>query len=149
MFISLNHDQVQFCYGSKKWQYSFNEIVELGLLKKKRTYLFVNGAFIAVTVLAYYCMIFTNLLELYYVLPALLCYTFLSIMRFNNNTEFDYFVIVKDIYRKETKIKINAQDRPAIGKQIDHYLNFEFNRILEKQKTRHRYYNESNIERSF
>ncbi|GAA3783294.1 hypothetical protein GCM10022423_45120 [Flavobacterium ginsengiterrae] len=53
-------------------------------------------------------------------------------MRFHNNTEFDYFVIVKDIYLKETKVKINAQDRSAIGKQIDNYLNFEFNRILEE-----------------
>ncbi|WP_345147109.1 hypothetical protein [Flavobacterium ginsengiterrae] len=132
MFISLIHDQVQFCYGSKKWQYSFNEIVELCLLKKKRTYLLENGVFVAVTVLAYYCMIFTNLMELYYVIPALLCYAFLIIMRFHNNTEFDYFVIVKDIYLKETKVKINAQDRSAIGKQIDNYLNFEFNRILEE-----------------
>lgn len=134
MFISLTHDQVQFCYRSKNWQYSFNEIVELGLLKKKRTYLFENGAFITITALVYYCMIFTTLMELYYLIPALLCYTFLIILRFHNNTEFDYFVIVKDIYRKQTKIKIDAHDRSAIGKQIDSYLNFEFNRILEKNR---------------
>ncbi|KRB59790.1 hypothetical protein [Flavobacterium sp. Root186] len=130
MFISLTHDQVQFQYGSKQWQYNFNEIVELGLLKKKKTYLFENGAFMAVTVLAYYCMIFTNVMELYYLIPTLLCYSFLIILRFNNKTEFDYFVIVKDIYKKETKVKINALDRPMIGKQIDQYLNFEFERIL-------------------
>jgi len=134
MFISLTHDQVQFCYGSQNWQYSFNEIVELGLLKKKRTYLFENGAFISVTALAYYCMIFTNLMELYYIIPALLCYAFLIILRFHNNTEFDYFVIVKDIYQKETKVKINASDRPMIGRQIDNYLNFEFNRVLQQTK---------------
>jgi hypothetical protein len=52
-------------------------------------------------------------------------------MRFNNKSEFDYFVIVKDIYKKETKVKIDALDRPAIGKQIDQYLNFEFERILK------------------
>ncbi|SEO63753.1 hypothetical protein SAMN05444671_0196 [Flavobacterium sp. CF108] len=131
MFISLTHDQVQFQYGSKQWQYNFNEIVELGLLKKKKTYLFENGAFMAVTVLAYYCMIFTNVMELYYLIPTLLCYSFLIILRFNNKTEFDYFVIVKDIYKKETKVKINALDRPVIGKQIDQYLNFQFERILK------------------
>ncbi|MDR6763232.1 hypothetical protein J2Y38_003451 [Flavobacterium sp. 2755] len=131
MFISLTHDQVQFQYGSKQWQYNFNEIVELGLLKKKKTYLFENGAFTAVTVLAYYCMIFTNVMELYYLIPTLLCYSFLIVMRFNNKSEFDYFVIVKDIYKKETKVKISALDRPAIGKQIDQYLNFEFERILK------------------
>lgn len=131
MFISLTHDQVQFQYGSKHWQYNFNEIVELGLLKKKKTYLFENGAFMAVTVLAYYCMIFTNVMELYYLIPTLLCYSFLIILRFNNKTEFDYFVIVKDIYKKEIKVKINALDRPVIGKQIDQYLNFEFERILK------------------
>lgn len=131
MFISLTHDQVQFQYGSKQWQYNFNEIVELGLLKKKKTYLFENGAFMAVTVLAYYCMIFTNVMELYYLIPTLLCYSFLIILRFNNKTEFDYFVIVKDIYKKETKVKIDALDRPMIGKQIDQYLNFEFERILK------------------
>lgn len=134
MFISLTHDQVQFHYGSKQWQYSFNEIVELGLLKKKKTYLLENGAFIVVTALAYYCMIFTNLMELYYVIPALLCYTFLIILRFNNKAEFEYFVIVKDVYKKETKVKINATDRPVIGKQIDHYLSLEFNRILQRTK---------------
>lgn len=131
MFISLTNDQVQFQYGSKQWQYNFNEIVELGLLKKKKTYLFENGAFTAVTVLAYYCMIFTNVMELYYLIPTLLCYSFLIILRFNNKAEFDYFVIVKDIYKKETKVKIDALDRPAIGKQIDQYLNFEFERILK------------------
>ncbi|KRD09017.1 hypothetical protein ASE21_14295 [Flavobacterium sp. Root901] len=134
MFISLTHDQVQFQYGSKQWQYNFNEIVELGLLKRKKTYLFENSSFIAVTGLAYYCMIFTKLMELYYVIPALLCYTFLIISRFHNNTEFDYFVIVKDIYNKETKVKINALDRPLIGKQIDQYLNLEFQRIIERTK---------------
>lgn len=131
MFISLTHDQVQFQYGSKQWQYNFNEIVELGLLKKKKTYLFENGAFIAVTALAYYCMIFTSLMELYYLIPTLLCYSFLIILRFNNKTEFDYFVIVKDIYKKETKVKIDALDRPMIGKQIDQYLNLEFERVLK------------------
>lgn len=134
MFISLTHDQVQFHYGSNRWQYSFNEIVELGLLKKKKSYFFENSAFIAVTALAYYCMIFTNLMELYYVIPALLAYTFLIILRFHNNGEFEYYVIVKDIYKKETKVKIDALDRPVIGKQIDHYLNFEFNRILRNTK---------------
>ncbi|MCD9576928.1 hypothetical protein [Flavobacterium soyae] len=131
MFISLTHDQVQFQYGSKQWQYNFNEIVELGLLKKKKTYLFENGAFMAVTALAYYCMIFTSLMELYYLIPTLLCYSFLIILRFNNKTEFDYFVIVKDIYKKETKVKIDALDRPMIGKQIDQYLNLEFERVLK------------------
>ncbi|SHH72680.1 hypothetical protein [Flavobacterium defluvii] len=131
MFIFLTQDQVQFQYGSKQWQYSFNEIVELGLLKKKKSYLFENSSFIAVTASAYYCMIFTKLTELYYVIPALLCYTFLIILRFHNKTEFDYFVIVKDIYKKETKVKINALDRPIIGKQIDQYLHFEYERILK------------------
>lgn len=42
MFITLNHDHVHFEYGSHRWQYNFNEIVELGLLKKKKTYLLIN-----------------------------------------------------------------------------------------------------------
>ncbi|KUJ63537.1 hypothetical protein AR687_02285 [Flavobacteriaceae bacterium CRH] len=131
MFITLTHDKVQFYYGSKHWQYNFNEIVELGLLKKKKSYLLENTAFVAVTALAYYFMMFSNLVELYYIIPALLCYTILIILRFHNDAEFDYYVIVKDIYNKEIKVKIKAFDRPAIGKQIDQYLNLKFDRILQ------------------
>lgn len=134
MFFTLTQDQVQFQYGSNRWQYSFNEIVELGLLKKKKSYLLENGAFIAVTALAYYCMVFSNLTELYYIGPTLLVYTILIILRFHNDIEFEYYVIVRDIYKKETKVKINGLDRPAIGKQIDHYLNFNFDRLLQNTK---------------
>jgi len=135
MFINLTQDQVYFDYGSKRWQYSCSEIVELGLIKKKKTYLLENGAFILVTAFAYYCMFFSDAAELYYITPAILCYTILIILRFNNTVEFDYYVIVKDIYRKETKIKIKALDRPVIGKQIDHYLTREFDKLLEQTKT--------------
>jgi hypothetical protein len=134
MFFTLTHDQVQFQYGSKRWQYSFNEIAELGLLKKKKTYLLENSAFILVTALAYYCMVFSNLMELYYIGPTLLVYTILIILRFHNGIEFEYYVIVKDIYKKETKVKIRGTDRPAIGKQIDHFLNVNFDRLLQKTK---------------
>ncbi|WP_281232941.1 hypothetical protein [Flavobacterium gelatinilyticum] len=134
MFISLTNDQVEFNYGSKRWQYNFNEIVELGLLKKKKSYLFENTAFISVTALTYYCMLFTNLMELFYVIPALLCYTFLIILRFHNNKKFNYYVIVRDVYKKATVVKINNLDRPAIGRQIDEYLNFEFERAVNSAK---------------
>nr|WP_199000599.1 hypothetical protein [Flavobacterium sp. ASV13] len=135
MFFTLTHDQVQFQYGSNRWQYNFNEIAELGLLKKKKTYLLENSAFISVTALAYYCMVFSNLSELYYIGPTLLAYTILIILRFHNDKEFDYYVIVRDIYKKETKVKINRQDRPVIGKQIDQYLSCNFDRLLKKAKT--------------
>lgn len=135
MFITLTNDHVHFDYGSKRWQYNFNEIVELGLLKKKKTYLLENGAFISVTALAYYCMFFSNLMELYYIVPALLMYTVLIILRFHNTIEFEYYVIVKDIYRKETKVKIKTLDRLVIGKQIDQYLSLEFNRLVQESKS--------------
>jgi len=131
MFITLTYDQVQFYYGSKRWHYNFNEIVELGLLKKKKSYLLENSVFVAVTAFAYYCMMFSNIVELYYIIPTLLCYTILIILRFHADFEFDYYVVVKDIYKKEIKVKIKPLDRPAIGKQIDHYLNQKFDRILQ------------------
>lgn len=131
MFITLTHDQVRFHYGSEHWQYNFNEIVELGLLKKKKSYLLENSAFVAVTALACYFMIFSDFVELYYIIPTLLCYTILIILRFNTDIEFEYYVIVKDIYKKEIKVKIKAFDRPVIGKQIDQYLNLKFDRILQ------------------
>lgn len=137
MFFTLTHDQVQFQYGSNRWQYGFNEIAELGLLKKKKTYLLENTVFIIVTALAYYCMVFSNLSELYYISPTLLAYTILIILRFYNDIEFEYYVIVKDIYKKETKVKIKGLDRPVIGKQIDHYLNVNFDRLLQKTKNNH------------
>ena len=135
MFFTLTHDQIQFCYGSKRWQYSFNEIVELGLLKKKKSYLLENAAFIAITAIAYYCMVFSNLMEMYYIVPTLLCYTIIIISRFHANIDAEYYVIVKDVYKKEIRVKIKNLDRPVIGKQIDQYLNLEFDRMVHKQKS--------------
>ena len=132
MFITLTHDQVRFHYGSGHWQYNFDEIVELGLLKKKKSYFLENIAFLIVTAFAYYFIIFSNFAELYYIIPTLLCYTILIILRFPKNLEFDYYVIVKDIYQKETKIKIKALDRTKIGKQIDQYLSLKFDQILQE-----------------
>lgn len=147
MFFTLTHNQVQFQYGSKRWQYDFNEIVELGLLKKKKTYLLENAAFILVTALAYYCMVFSNLSELYYIAPTVLIYTILIILRFHNDTEFYYYVIVRDINKNEIRVKIKAIDRPVIGKQIDHYLNLNFDRLLQQTNTNQQinqcYYEES------
>lgn len=134
MFFTLTHDQVLFQYGSNRWQYSFNEIAELGLLKKKKTYLLENTAFISVTAVAYYCMVFSNLSELYYLGPALIAYAILIILRFYDDIEFEYYVIVKDIYKKETKVKIKVFDRPVIGKQIDQYLDVNFDRLLQTTK---------------
>ena len=132
MFITLTHDQVCFYYGSERWQYNFDEIAELGLLKKKKSYFLENIAFLIVTAFAYYFIIFSNFAELYYIIPTLLCYTILIILRFPKNIEFDYYVIVKDIYQKETKVKIKALDRTKIGKQIDQYLSLKFDQILQE-----------------
>ncbi|WP_264537967.1 hypothetical protein [Flavobacterium sp. N1736] len=132
MFITLTHDQVQFYYGSEHWQYNFNEVVELGLLKKKRSFFLENSAFVAITAVAYYFMVFSDLVELYYIIPTLLCYTILIILRFYTNIEFDYYVIVKDVYKKETKIKINPLDRTTIAKQIDQYSSLKFDQILQR-----------------
>jgi hypothetical protein len=132
MFITLFTDTIKFHYKSKNWQYHLDEIKELGLLKKKKKYFLENGAFIAITAVAYYCMIFTDLMELYYIIPTLLCYTFIIILRFDNPSEFVYFVFVKDIYRKEIKIKIATKDRPLIGEQIDHFLDLQFERSIKK-----------------
>jgi len=131
MFLTLTHDQVLFYYGSEQWQYNFNEILELGLLKKKKSYHLENIAFLLVTLFAYYFMIFSNFAELYFIIPTLLCYTILVILRFPKNKEFDYYVVVKDIYNKETKIKISAFDKIKIGKQIDQYLSLKFDHILQ------------------
>ncbi|RUT72319.1 hypothetical protein D0817_01530 [Flavobacterium cupreum] len=135
MFFTLTHDQVTFCYGSKRWQYSFNEIVELGLLKKKKSYLLENSAFIAITAIAFYCMVFSDLTEMYYIVPTLLCYTLIIILRFHADIDAEYYVIVKDVYSKEIRVKIKNLDRPVIGKQIDQYLNLEFDRMVQKQKS--------------
>ncbi|MCI9844734.1 hypothetical protein [Flavobacterium pectinovorum] len=132
MFITIFTDKINFYYKSKNWQYHLDEIKELGLLKKKKKYFLENGAFIAVTAVAYYCMIFTDLIDLYYIIPTLICYAFIIVARFDNPSEFVYFVFVKDIYRKEIKIKITPKDRVLIGKQIDHYLDLQFERNIKK-----------------
>ncbi|MFB9110818.1 hypothetical protein [Flavobacterium gyeonganense] len=130
MFITIFSDTIKFNYKSKNWQYNFDEIKELGLLRKRKKYFLENSAFIAVTAVAYYCMIFTDMMDLYYIIPTILCYAFIIIARFDSS-EFIYFVFVKDIYQKETRIKIEANDRFLIGRQIDQYLDFQFERNIK------------------
>lgn len=132
MFVTLTPNQVHFRYGKNQWQYTFDEIVELGISRRKKTYFLVNTLFILVTAIAYYCMIFSDIIDVYYIIPTLLCYTFLIILRFNDRSEFEYSVLVRDIYEKEITIKIKTEDRNLIGRQIDQYLNLQFDRMIKK-----------------
>ena len=132
MPLTVFSDKVRFCYKSKNWQYHFDEIKEIGLLKKKKKYFLENGAFLAVTAAAYYCMLFSNLMDLYYIIPAILCYSFILAMRFGNKAEFAYFVFVKDIYQNKIRTKIAAKDRILVGKQIDSYLDLQFERSIKR-----------------
>ncbi|MFC0778359.1 hypothetical protein [Flavobacterium sp. HJSW_4] len=132
MPLTIFSDKVRFRYKSKNWQYQFDEIKELGLLKKKRKYFLENGAFIAVTAATYYCMLFSDLMYLYYVIPAIFCYSFILATRFGNKAEFVYFVFVKDVYKNEIRTKIASKDRVLIGKQIDDYLDLQFERSVKR-----------------
>jgi len=131
MSLTIFSDEVRFRYKSKNWQYQFDEIKELGLLKKKKKYFLKNGAFIAVTA-TYYCMLFLNIMDLHYIIPAILCYAFIIIALFSNKAEFVYFLFVKDIYQKEIRTKIAQKDRAMVGKQIDYYLNLQFERSIKR-----------------
>jgi hypothetical protein len=132
MFITITSNQVHFRYGKNRWQYAFDEIDELGIVRRKKTYFLENLLFILVTAVAYYCMIFTHMADLYYIIPALLCYTILIILRFHDTVEFEYSVLVRDCFQQEIKIKIKASDRNIIGKQIDQYLNLQFDRMVKR-----------------
>ena len=132
MPLTIFSDKVRFRYKSKNWQYQFDEIKELGLLKKKKKYFLENAAFIAVTATTYYCMLFSNLMDLYYIIPAILCYAFIIAIRFSNKAEFVYFVFVKDIYQNEIRTKIAAKDRMLVGKQIDSYLDLQFEKSVKR-----------------
>ncbi|MFC4477029.1 hypothetical protein [Flavobacterium chungangensis] len=132
MPLTVFSDKVRFRYKSKNWQYHFDEIKEIGLLKKKKKYFLENGAFLAVTAATYYCMLFSNLMDLYYIIPAILCYSFILAMRFGNKAEFAYFVFVKDIYQNKIRTKIATKDRILVGKQIDFYLDLQFERSIKR-----------------
>jgi len=132
MFITLTSDQVQFNYGSKQLHYQFEEIAQLTLLKKKKIYFLENATFIAITALAYYIMVFSDVNEMYYIVPTLFCYTIIIVLRFQNPSEFEYYLVVRNIYQKETKIKIKAEHKNIIAKQVDAYLDVAYHRILKK-----------------
>ncbi|MBW1657124.1 hypothetical protein [Flavobacterium quisquiliarum] len=132
MPLKILPDKIKFDYNSKKWQYEFDEIRDLRLLKKKKKYFLENGAFIAVTTATYYCMFFSNLMDLYYIIPALVCYTLIIAARFKNKNEFEYFIFVKDVYKNEIRTKIASKDRVLIGKQIDQYLGLQFERRIRR-----------------
>ena len=105
MPLTILPNKIRFSYKSKNWQYDFDEIKEIGLLKKRKKYFLENTAFAVVTAVTYYCMIFSDIMDLYYIIPALLCYTLIITVRFSDPTEFVYFIFVKDIYQKEIKTK--------------------------------------------
>lgn len=132
MPLTVFSDKVRFRYKSKNWQYQFDEIKEIGLLKKKKKYFLENGVFLAVTAATYYCMLFSNLMDLYYIIPAILCYSFIIAIRLGNKAEFIYFVFVKDIYQNKKRTKIATKDRILVGKQIDSYLDLQFERSVKR-----------------
>lgn len=132
MFTTLTSDNVHFRYGSKSWIYTFDEIEKLSLIKQEKSYIVENFAFIFITALAYYFIIFSDMMDLYYIIPTILCYTIISILRFHDASQFEYYVYVKDIYNKETKIKIKTADRIEIGKHIDLYLSLKFKKIIKQ-----------------
>lgn len=132
MPLTIFPDKIRFHYKSESWQYNFDEIKEIGLLKKKKKYFLENGAFIAVTAAAYYCMIFFDLENLYYIIPAIFCYSLIAAATFNDKEESIYFVFVKDIYKNKIRTKIESKDRTLIGKQIDYYLELQFERSIKR-----------------
>ncbi|MCM0668169.1 hypothetical protein [Flavobacterium tyrosinilyticum] len=132
MPLTVFSDKVRFRYKSKNWQYQFDEIKEIGLLKKKKKYFLENGVFLAVTAATYYCMLFSNLMDLYYIIPAILFYSFIIAIRLGNKAEFIYFVFVKDIYQNKIRTKIATKDRILVGKQIDSYLDLQFERSVKR-----------------
>ncbi|WET01674.1 hypothetical protein [Flavobacterium sp. YJ01] len=132
MPLTILPNKIRFSYKSKNWQYDFDEIKEIGLLKKRKKYFLENAAFAVVTAVTYYCMIFSDIMDLYYIIPALLCYTLIITVRFSDPTEFVYFIFVKDIYHKEIKTKIESKDRALVGKQIEYYLDLQFERNIQK-----------------
>ncbi|MNY40454.1 hypothetical protein [Flavobacterium sp. 245] len=129
MFLTITSTHVHFCYRKERWNYAFDEIIELGLIRKKKNYFLINAIFIAVTASAYYCMLFTKTADLNYIIPALLAFTVLTILRFHNPAEFDYYVLVRDCYQKEIIVKIRSKDKNKIGKQIDEFFNLQFERM--------------------
>ncbi|MET3025541.1 hypothetical protein ABXT06_02580 [Flavobacterium sp. UW10123] len=132
MPLTIFSDKVRFRYKSKNWQYRFDEIKELGLLKKKKKYFLENATFITVTAFAYYCMLFSNITDLHYVIPAVLCYALVVVLWSSDKAEFVYFIFVKDIYQNEIRTKIASKDRALVGKQIDYYLDLQFERSIQK-----------------
>ncbi|BDU27462.1 MULTISPECIES: hypothetical protein [unclassified Flavobacterium] len=130
MSLTIFRDKIRFHYKSKNWQYQFDEIKEIGLLKKKKKYFLENSVFIAVTAVTYYCMIFSDIIDVYYIIPAVLCYSLVIIAWFREKTEFNYFVFVKDVYKNKIRTKIKAEDRVLISRQIDHFLDLQFERSI-------------------
>jgi len=128
MFINCTVKEVQFRYGTKGWKYAYNEISELCIVRKKKTYLIKNLLFTILGVLGYNCMIFSNFTNLYFIIPILLCYCIIF-LGFQDVTEFNYYVLVRDINNNAIKIKISARHQSIIGKSIYEYKKLMFDQI--------------------
>jgi len=111
MPLTILPDKIRFSSKSKNWQYDFDEIRRIGLVKKRKKFFLENTAFAVVTAATYYCMIFSDLMDLYCIILAILCYIPITILRFSDSTKFVYFLFVKDIHQKEIMTKIESKDR--------------------------------------
>ncbi len=131
MFITYTPQAVQFQYGIKGWQYTFNEIAEIGIVRKRKRYSIRNFIFITVAALLYYYLFFTDLKCFYLAIALIACFAAIVFFWFHNPDEFTYYLLVRDKKKKETKIKIKARDRHIIRKQLEYYEKLNFDRASQ------------------
>jgi len=130
MFITYTAHSVQFQYGAKGWQYDFNEIAKLGILRKRKSHIIENIISAIGCALVYYYLFFTDWDYAYAVVPLLLCFAVLLYFLFLRRSEFAYYIMVQDTNQKQTRIRIKAGDRHIIRRELEHYENIDFKRTL-------------------
>jgi len=133
MFINLTNDIAEFTYGRRQWKYGIDEILELGLAKKKKRYFLENATFIGLIIVAYYFMCFSHIKFWLYAIPTVIFCAFIFIAPLIDSCKYDYHIVVIDIYNKKTKIKIRQQDKLVILKKIDDFLKIKFDHITSRK----------------
>jgi len=127
-YLSIHGEKVVFKYGKKEWRSTLGDIKDLGIARRKKILPLEDISVLVVTFISIYLMTQTDIEDAYFIVPTIIFYTFIIILKHRDYDKFRYFVILKETNGKIVKIKIEAYDRSTIGNEIGECLKIKFER---------------------
>lgn len=133
-YLTMDSNTVFLKYKKWEWAYRLEEISDLGLQKKRKLYSLPDIAVAFVTALSLYLMTNTNIEEVYYVVPLVIFYAFIVLLKCRHADKFIYYLVVKTNNGVVRKIKIDPLDRQDINREVVEFLSLKFERDIKRIK---------------